>query len=118
VTATDRQPNTPENREKANARVRALTRAAIIAASGATVFVGVVVARDHPGAAASHDGSAGTSASGKTTGGSSSSADSGSVGDGFSTGSTGSTGNTGSTGSSPAPSATSSRPSVTSGGTS
>ena len=33
-------------------RVRALTRAAIIAASGATVAIGVVVAHDHPGAGA------------------------------------------------------------------
>ena len=111
------EPNTPESREQATSRLRALTRAAILAAGGATVLVGVVVAHDHPGAGSSRtDGSSGTSNTGSSTSGSSSSSgDGGSVANGSSTTSTGSTGNTGS---SSAPTASSSRPSVTSGGTS
>jgi hypothetical protein len=42
--------NTPEARERAKARVRRLTRAAVIAAMGATGLIGVLVAKERPGA--------------------------------------------------------------------
>ena len=109
------QPNTPENRDKARSRLRTLTRGAIFAATGATVVIGVVVSRDHPGA-----GSTGKGA-GATTSGSSSSVST-SAGSGTSSSSssnTGSTGNTGNSGSSSSsPSISQSTPTVTSGGSS
>ena len=46
------QPSTPAERERAQARLRTLTRGAIVAATGATVAIGVVVAHDRPGAGA------------------------------------------------------------------
>ena len=42
------QANTPENRQKARARVRHLTRGAILAATGATAVIGIVVAHAPP----------------------------------------------------------------------
>ncbi len=108
------QPNTPENREKARSRLRNLTRGVVVAAAGATVVIGVVVSRDHPGSASS--GSSATkgtsSGSGAATTNGGSSATSGSS----STGTTGTTGNTGT--SSSAPSVSQSSPTVTSGGSS
>ncbi len=109
------QPNTPENREKARSRLRTLTRGAIFAATGATVVIGVVVSRDHPGARSTGKGAAattsGSSGSVSTSAGSGSSSSSSS-----NTGSTGNTGNTGSSSSSP--SISQSTPTVTSGGSS
>ncbi len=42
--------SSPEARERANMRLRRLTRSAVIAATGATALIGVVVAKEHPGA--------------------------------------------------------------------
>lgn len=50
--------HTPADRDRARAWLRTLTRGTVVAATGATVAIGVVVSRDHPGASA---GSAGTS---------------------------------------------------------
>ena len=52
------QPHTPESRDKARARLRNLTRGAVLAATGATVAIGIVVSHDH----------AGSSSTGKSTG--------------------------------------------------
>jgi hypothetical protein len=101
-------------REQGRARLRTLTRVALLATTGATVGIGIVIAHEHPG-------SSGATAKGGSSGSSGTTASSGSTG---STGTTGSTGNTGSSStgntgsSSSAPSSSSSRPSVTSGGTS
>ncbi len=46
------QTSTPADRERAKARLRTLTRGAVVAAAGATVALGVVVAHDRPGASA------------------------------------------------------------------
>jgi hypothetical protein len=43
---------TPRARAKAQARIRRLTRTAIVVAGGATAFMGVTVAREHPGGSA------------------------------------------------------------------
>ena len=72
------QPSTPAERDRAKARLRVVTRGAIVAATGATVAMGIVVSHDHPGASAvgtkaaastSSNGSASsdTSGSGTTT---------------------------------------------------
>ncbi len=108
------QPNTPESRERARSRLRSLTRGAVVAATGATVVIGVVVSRDHPGS-----GSTGKT-SGAATSGSSDSNNTTIAGSGSSSSSnTGSTGNTGNTGSSSSsPSISQSTPAVTSGGSS
>ena len=45
--------NSPETRWRANARLRRVTRAAALLATGATIAIGVVVAKEHPGASAS-----------------------------------------------------------------
>ena len=104
------EPNTPESRDKATSRLRTLTRGAVFAAAGATVVIGVVVSRDHPG-------SGSTSGASTTTGGSSGT--SGTTGTTGNTGTTGTTGTTGNTGtSSSTPSASQSTPTVTSGGSS
>jgi hypothetical protein len=42
--------NSPETRDRANVRLRRLTRSAVLAATGATALIGVVVAKEHPGA--------------------------------------------------------------------
>jgi hypothetical protein len=44
--------NSPETRGRADARLRRLTRVAALLATGATVAIGVVVAKEHPGASA------------------------------------------------------------------
>jgi cytoskeletal protein RodZ len=41
---------TPEGRDRAQVRLRRLTRTAVLAATGATALIGVVVAKEHPGA--------------------------------------------------------------------
>jgi hypothetical protein len=117
------EPNTPESRDKATSRLRTLTRGAVFAAAGATVVIGVVVSRDHPGSGStgkvttttgSSSGSGSTSGASTTTGGSSGT--SGTTGNTGTTGTTGTTGNTGT--SSSTPSASQSTPTVTSGGSS
>jgi hypothetical protein len=105
------QASTPAARERARSRLRFLTRGAIVTATGATVAIGIVVAHDRPGAGATRTTTTNTPSS--TSGGSSSSAGTSDSGD---SGTTGTTGNTGT--STSAPTATSSRPTVTSGGTS
>ncbi len=114
------QPNTPENREKARSRLRNLTRGVVVAAAGATVVIGVVVSRDHPGSATSGSsatrGTSSGSGAATTNGGSSATSGSSSTGSTGSTGTTGTTGNTGT--SSSAPSVSQSSPTVTSGGSS
>ncbi len=116
------QPLTPESRDKARSRLRALTRGAVFAATGATVVIGVVVSRDHPGSSstAKVTGTSGTSSGSgaATTGGSSSTSGSFLVGELRHHGETG-TGNTGNSGtSSTMPSVSQSSPTVTSGGSS
>ena len=44
--------NSPEARQRADARLRRLTRSAAVLATGATFAIGVVVAKEHPGASA------------------------------------------------------------------
>jgi hypothetical protein len=110
-------PNTPESRYRARSRLRRLTSGALVAATGATVVIGVVISHDHPGkaAASTGSGSSGSGATGSTVGGTSSS----SGNSGSSSGNSGNTGNTGNTGSSSStPSSTTLTPTVTSGGTS
>jgi len=105
------QPHTPESRDKARARLRTLTRGAVLAATGATVAIGIAVSHDHAGKASgsARSGSSGAGSTGTNVAGGGSS----------SLGNTGTTGNTGNTGSvSTAPSASSSTPTVTSGGSS
>jgi hypothetical protein len=111
------QPNTPESRYRARSRLRRLTSGALVAATGATVAIGVVISHDHPGkaAASTGSGSSGSGATGSTVGGGTSSSSSNS-GNSGSSGTTGNTGNTGSSSSSP--STTTLTPTVTSGGTS
>ncbi len=107
------QPNQPVSRDGVQSRLRLVTRVAVLAATGATVAIGVVVAHDHPGASvrkSTSSGSGSTSVSNATGGGTTSS----STGNGGNSGNTGITGNTGSS----APSASTSTPTVTSGGSS
>ncbi|HEY1443986.1 MAG TPA: hypothetical protein VGF51_03735 [Acidimicrobiales bacterium] len=108
--ATPNDENTGARREQARTRLRHLTRFALLATTAATVAIGIVVAREHPGKSA-----AGTTTSGSTGG------STGTTGSSGSTGNTGSvsTGNTGNSGASSfSPSVSSQRPSVTSGGSS
>jgi hypothetical protein len=42
--------HSPETRERAEIRLRRLTRSAVIAATGATALIGIIVAKEHPGA--------------------------------------------------------------------
>ena len=98
------------SRDQARSRLRTLTRVALFASTGATVGIGIVVAKEHPGSsgatATSNQSSRGANA---TTPSSESTGNSG----------TSSAGNTGNSGlSSVAPTITSQRPAVTSGGTS
>jgi hypothetical protein len=46
------QFNSPETRQLADARLRRLTRTAALVATGAAIAIGVVVAKEHPGASA------------------------------------------------------------------
>ncbi len=124
---TPLHPATPAERDRAHARLRLLTRGAIVTAAGATVVLGVVVAHDHPGSAApastkdttssSSDGAAGTSGS-SSSGATSGSSDTGTSGDTGASGDTGTTGNTGTPSSSSTPTSTHSSPVVSSGATS
>ncbi len=105
------EPSTPETRAKAQARVRRLTRGAVLAAAGLTALIGVVVAEEHPGSSSppKESGTAGSTSNTSNTG----TSNTGSSG----SGSTSDTTTTTTAGSS-APTSTSSRPTVTSGGTS
>ncbi|HEX4434181.1 MAG TPA: hypothetical protein VH012_05095, partial [Acidimicrobiales bacterium] len=112
------QPSTPAERDRARSRLRHVTRGAIVAATGATVAIGLAVAHDRPGVSAAH---ATTTSTTSTSDGSSSTADTGSTSSGATSdsGTTGTTGNTGSSSaSSSSPTASSSSPTVTSGATS
>jgi hypothetical protein len=112
------QSNAPGSRERGQGRVRLLTRAAALLATGATVAIGIVVAHDHPGASSLHPGantSGSTAGTGTSTGGSSSDGTSGNTGNTGNSGDTDNSGNTGSSGSS-APTPSSSTPTVNSGG--
>lgn len=110
------QPSTPERRERATSRLRFLTRGAVVAATGATVAMGFVVAHEQPGGSATRTTTTTSPGGGSSTSGTSDSGDSGTAG---TTGTTGTTGDTGNTGTSTTqPTATDSRPTVTSGGTS
>jgi hypothetical protein len=101
--------NAGASRDQTRARLRTLTNAALLATTGATVGIAVVVAHEHPGKSAASTSSSGRSSVANTgsTGGS---------GDG-NTG-TSSTANSGNSGSSFSPSISSQSPSVTSGGSS
>jgi len=44
------QYNSPESRERTDARLRHLTRAAVLAAIAASAMIGIVIAKEHPGA--------------------------------------------------------------------
>ncbi|HWF15697.1 MAG TPA: hypothetical protein VG244_05905 [Acidimicrobiales bacterium] len=107
------QPNSPATREKVQGRLRHVTRAAVLAAAGATVGIGIVVAHDHPGASGAGTSASNGSHSATTNTGDGSTSN---TGEGSTSANTGSTGNTG--GFSTAPSSSSSTPAVTSGGTS
>jgi hypothetical protein len=48
-----RNHHSPETRRRANVRVRRLTRASFVAATGATALIGAVVAKEHPAKSAS-----------------------------------------------------------------
>lgn len=112
------QPNRLAERDRAKSRVRFLTRGAIVAASGATVALGIVVAQDHPGASAGRD-AANSNSSSSSTAVTHNSSSSGTNSGSSDSGTTGTTGNTGtSSSSSSTPSASSSSPTVTSGATS
>lgn len=117
------EPNPPPSRDRARSRLSGLTKASILTAVGVTAGLGVLVAHEHPGAA-SRSGGSGSKGSGSTSGtsnsgSSSSSSRDGSTGDTGDSGNSGDVGNTGNTGGfSTAPSSSSSRPSVVSGGTS
>lgn len=52
--SSTRQSHSPETRRRANASLRLLTRIAALAATGATVAIGIVVAKEHPGGTASN----------------------------------------------------------------
>src|SRR5580704_8670152 len=98
-------PNAPRQRERTTSRLRWLSRGAVVAATGATVAIGVVVAHEHSGArganTAGTNGSTGSGSVTTTTPGSSASTNAGS-----------------SSGVSSVPSTSNATPSVTSGGTS
>jgi hypothetical protein len=102
-------PNAPRQRERTTSRLRWLSRGVVVAATGATVAIGVVVAHEHSGArganTAGTNGSTGSGSVTTTTPGSSASTN------------TGSSSGT-SSGVSSAPSTSNATPSVTSGGTS
>ena len=107
--SSQRDPSAGASRDQARARLRTLTNAALLAATGATVGIGIVVAHEHPGKSA-----AGATTSGQSTGGTT-----GTTGSSGDTGNSGSfsTGNTGNSGASSfSPGISSQRPSVTSGG--
>lgn len=43
------EPPSPDTRARAQVRLRRLTRAAVVGATGATALIAVAVAREHPG---------------------------------------------------------------------
>jgi cytoskeletal protein RodZ len=92
------QPSTPRERDKAKARLRFLTRGAIVTATGATVAVGILVAHDRPASTATRNTADSTTSS------------KGSV--------SSTTGSSSSSSSSSTPTTTTSSPAVTSGATS
>lgn len=110
-----KNPNAAAIRDRTRTRLRTLTNAALLAATGATVGIGVVVAHEHPGKSV-----AGTTTSGQPTGGATgttgSSDNSGITGNSgsFSTGNSRYSGNSGASSFSPGTSSQS--PAVTSGG--
>ena len=110
------EPNAPQRREQVQGRLRHVTRAAVLAAVGATAGIGIVVAHDHPGASGSAATTDGSSGSGTATTDNTGEGSTTNTGAGATSSNTGSTGNTG--GFSTAPSASTTRPTVTSGGTS
>jgi len=113
----DEEAFTPQSRAKARSRLRTLTRGAVLAATGATAVIGVVVAHDHSGASTSLR--TGSDSSTSSSGGATSSSSTGTSASTGNTGTSGSTGNTGNLGtSSSTPSRSSSTPNVVSGGTS
>lgn len=111
--SSPKDPSAGASRDRARARLRKLTSAALFATTGATVAIGIVVAHEHPGKSATS-----TTTSDHSTGGSTTSS-SGSTDNTGSSGESGSSGNTGNSGASSfSPSISSRTPSVTSGGTS
>lgn len=109
--SAQRNPNAGASRDQARARLRTLTNATLLAATGATVGIAVVVAHEHPGKSAASTTTVGQSTAGSTgTAGSSEDDDTGNSG----SSSTGTTGNSGT--SSFSPSVSTQSPSVTSGG--
>ena len=108
--AESAQPSTPADRDRARWRLRTLTRGTIIAAAGATVVMGVVVAHDRPGTASATSTKTQSSPAG-TTG---DSADAGTTGESG----TASSSSSQSTTSTTAPTRSSSSATVTSGATS
>jgi hypothetical protein len=50
---TSPRHHSPETRQRADARLRRLTRSAAVIATGATIAIGVLVAKEHSGASAS-----------------------------------------------------------------
>jgi len=105
--SAQKDQNAGASRDQARARLRIATSAALLATTGATVGIAIVVAHEHPGK------SAATTTSGQSTGGTT-----GTTGSSGNTGDTGSSsGNTGNSGSSSfSPSISARTPSVTSGG--
>jgi hypothetical protein len=110
------QPSAPQSREKIQGRLRNVTRAAVLAAAGATVGIGIVAAHDHPGASSAGTSTGTSQGSNSATTNDSSQSSTSNTGEGSSSSNTGSTGNTGSV--STAPSSSTATPTVTSGGTS
>jgi hypothetical protein len=106
------QPSTPAERDRAKARLRGVTRGAIVAATGATVAMGIVVSHDHPGASA-------VAAKATTSASSTGSASSDTSGSSTTTRTTGNSGTSSASSSSTStPTTSSASPAVTSGGTS
>jgi hypothetical protein len=95
--------HTPEMRDRTQLRVRRLTRAAVVSASGVSVLIGFVVAAEHPGSS----GASPSRTSDKGTSSTSSSSTGGSVGS-----------SSGASSTTEAPQTTTTTPQVTSGGTS
>jgi hypothetical protein len=104
--SANKDRNAGASRDQARARLRTLTNAALLATTGATVGIAVVVAHEHPGKSAAGTSTRSTVAN---TGSSGASGTDGNTG-------TSSTANTGNSGSSSSPSVSSQSPAVTSGG--
>ncbi len=74
--ASPSEPSTPETRVKAQSRVSHLTRGVVLAATGLTALIGVVVAKEHPGSSSAPEESGNSSST--STGSNSGSSGSGS----------------------------------------